>query len=440
MEFTPHSDKQEEAIFSEEKITAVLTGIQYGKTTVGGIRQKVRMHKYTHKDDAFIIAAPNYKIMQQSTLPAFLKLMHGYGEYSKTDAIFKMRGGGTCYMRTSTDPESVVGITNVRGIWADEAGKMPLYFWQNLQARAAFRDAQIDLTTSPYTLNWIYKEIVRPRQRDPNCRPDLKLIQATSIENPYFPQAEWDRNRVSMDPRRFKMIFGGAWDRPAGMVYDCFDEDENQVTPFELPAGTRVVGGIDWGFTEPFCFKVRAISPGGAHYGVSEHYQSGLTIHDIEKIIVRAVALHGISAIYAGPDQPASILAVQKAISAAGLRCSVTGAENSKRIGLDAHYELLKTRRLKYFRGQNPHTLDEIESYHYPEPDELGADDDAKEDLPVEQHDHAMDADRYISIMTFSQGDKRTPHVPEEKKDVDQFARLDRLKKKPRQGNAEKWS
>lgn len=399
------------------------------------MRTKIRMHQYTDATDAHLIVAPNYKIMQQSTLPAFLQLMQGYGEYVKSDALFKMHGGGICYMRTATDPDSIVGITNVRGIWGDEAGKFPLYFWQNIQARAAFRDAPIDLTTSPYTLNWIYKELIRPKQKDPSARPDVKLVQAASNENPFFPQKEWDRNKLSMDPRRFKMIFGGAWERPAGMVYDCFDETENQTDAFELPSGTKIVGGIDWGFTEPFCFKVRAITPGGNHFGISEFYKSGLTIHDIEKLIVQRVALFGISAIYAGPDRPESILAVQKAISAAGLRCSVQGANNAKREGLDSHYELLKTRRLKYFRGMNPHTLDEIEGYHYPEPDDLDADDDAKEDLPVEQNDHAMDADRYISIMTYAAtGSKRQARAPEEEGKVAQTyeQRVAQLKKRPR--------
>lgn len=75
------------------------------------------MHKYTAETDAFIVAAPTYKIMQQATLPEFLKVMRGFGEYHKGDAMFKMNNGGTCYMRTATDPDSVVGITNCRSIW-----------------------------------------------------------------------------------------------------------------------------------------------------------------------------------------------------------------------------------------------------------------------------------------------------------------------------------
>jgi hypothetical protein len=73
-----------------------------------------------------------------------------------------MNGGGTCYFRTATEPDSIVGITNVQAIWGDEAGKYSLYFWENMQARASFKNCPIMLTTTPYTSNWIFKELVRP--------------------------------------------------------------------------------------------------------------------------------------------------------------------------------------------------------------------------------------------------------------------------------------
>ena len=140
---SPHSNKQEQAIFSEKPIVIAATGIQWGKTSVGALRTKIAMHTYTDKTDAFIVAAPNYKIMSQATLPAFLKIMEGYGDYKEQKAEFHMHAGGICYMRTATDPDSVVGITNVRHIWGDEAGKYPLYFHENLQARASFKHAPI---------------------------------------------------------------------------------------------------------------------------------------------------------------------------------------------------------------------------------------------------------------------------------------------------------
>ena len=69
-----HSEKQERAIFSEKRIVIAATGIQFGKTTIGAVRTKIAMHRFTDKSDNFIIAAPTYKILSQATLPAFLQI------------------------------------------------------------------------------------------------------------------------------------------------------------------------------------------------------------------------------------------------------------------------------------------------------------------------------------------------------------------------------
>ena len=176
--FKPHSDKQERALLAATRLLLCGTGTQWGKTNVGAIRMKLRMHRWTEPDDNFLITAPTYKIMSQSTLPAFLRFMDGIGRYNKKEDLFEMRGGGRCYFRTETDPDSIVGLTNVRHIWGDEAGKYRLYFWENIQARADFKGCGIDLTTSPYALNWVWKDIVKPA-RD-GKRPDVTLVQAAS--------------------------------------------------------------------------------------------------------------------------------------------------------------------------------------------------------------------------------------------------------------------
>lgn len=440
-EFQPHSEKQQVAVFSRRPVVVCGTGIQWGKTSVGAIKAKMAMHTYTDPSDNFLITAPTYKIMQQSTLPAFLRLMDGCGEFSKADMVYKVHGGGTCYLRTGTDPDSIVGITNVRFIWGDEAGLYTLYFWENIQARAALKEAQIVLTTSPYTLNWLFKEIIRPAQRGSGL-DHVELIQAASWENPYMSKAVIDRARQVMDARRFNALFGGQWERMTGLVYDCFDEQENQCESMAMPHGTRFVGGIDWGYTEPFVFKARAITITGQHYGIFEVYKSGLTITDMGTIVLRAVRTYGITQIFAGPDQPGYIEELNRLLHKEGVRCTVLAANNDVRVGVDRHYELIKTRKLKYFRGMNPHTMDEIDTYHYPAPEDLKPDEHAKDQKPVQQNDHAMDAERYISIMTHRVEERRSPVVPSEgPKQEDQFKRLERLKKGPkRQSQTERWS
>ena len=441
MEFQPHSLKQEQAIRSDAPIVLLGTGIQFGKTTVGAIKAKMAMHTFTAPDDNFLIVAPTYKILQQSTLPAFLKVMDGMGHFNKADMTFKVAGGGMCYFRTGENPDSIVGITNVRFVWGDEAGLYTLYFWENLQARAAFKEAQIVLTTSPYTLNWLYKQIILPKMRGKKL-DGVDLVQAASWENPFMPASVVERARSTMDPRRFNAMFGGVWERMSGLVYDCFDDVENQIAPFGLPSGTRFVGGIDWGWVEPFVFKVRAITSDGMHYGVQELYRSGMTITDICAAVGKIAATWGVSTIFCDPSQPGAIEELNRYFRTQDIKCSATGANNDVRMGIDRHYELLKLRRLKYFAGANPHTLDEMDGYHYPAPDDVAPDQNVKEAKPVQQNDHAMDAERYISISTYLGKGRNVPFVPGENKDhEDQFKRLERLKRgRGYRGQSEDWS
>ncbi len=442
--WTPHSVKQQDALYSKHPLTVVATGIQWGKTTVGAIWLKMMMHRYTSPDDNFIITSPTFPIISQSTLPPFLKLMEGLGVHNKQLNCFKMYGGGTCWFRTGTEPDSIVGIPKVRAILADEAGKYSLYFWENIQGRADPNNAPIMIVTSPYSLNWMYREIIRPKMKDKEARPDVLLIQASSVENPHFSRERYDARELTMDPRRFKMMYGGGWDKVDGLVYDCFDEDENQCDEIPIPAGSRIVGGIDWGFTEPFVFKIRAITPDGMHYDIAEVYRSQLTISDVIKIVQSLVVTYSVTMIYCDPSQPAHIEELNRTFRKQGIKCGAVPANNDIRIGIDRHYELVKTRKWKLFRNVNKHTVDELETYHYPAIDDLKPDQKMVDQKPVQQNDHAMDATRYITVGTYLGKGVNVPTVPSEVKDEqDPHKRYDMIRRRGnsrlRIGSTENW-
>lgn len=430
-EFVCHSIKQSRAIQSSKRILLLGAGTQWGKTLVGALRMKEKCHTYTNENDNFIITAPTYKILHQSTLPWFLKFMDGYGKYNSKFDEFRIHGGGTVFCRTETDPDSIVGIPNVKHIWGDEAGKYRLYFWENILARADSCGATIDLTTSPYSMNWIPKEIIKPWQK--GMRPDVEYITAASWENPYHSlhdEKNRDLRKRTMDARRFDMIFGGQFGKMAGLVYDCFDEEIHQCDPFALPTGTKFYGGIDWGYNDPFVLKIRAITPSGHHFNVSEFYKSRLILDRQIEVAKQKMKIFGVERFYADPSRPDSI----EAFNRAGIPC--VGSANDIRIGIDLHYELITTGRFKIFRGTCPYSIDEYESYHYPEPEDLGPDDKQKEALPVDQNNHCMDVDRYLTISTYRADKTLTPKVAEPlnvKEIKDHEKRLAMLKRSKKQ-------
>ena len=428
MDFKPHTEKQARAVYSDAPIVVLGTGIQFGKSLTGAVKSRMAASRFTDPTDNFLVLAPTYKILSQATIPAFLKYMEGCGEMFKVDMVYQVNGGGKFYFRTATDPNSIVGITDVRFIWGDEAGLFSLYFWENIQARAAYRSAQIVLTTSPYTLNWVYKELIRPKQRDPEALPYVDLIQAASWENPYMPADVIKRAREKMDPRRFNALFGGTWERMAGLVYDVYDEHENACEPTVLPRGTRYFGGIDWGYDHPFALTVIARTPDDRFYVVAELCRAGMTIEDICRPVGQLAITWNIEQIYCGPDQPASIEALNRYMRKQGIKTGASAANNRVRLGIDRVYSLFKSRQLKLFKGCCRHLMDEIDTYHYPEPKDLKPDQDEKEAGPVKQAEDCCDALRYAVFSLPESPHKLMAVVPGEKR-LDHDAEWERLKR-----------
>jgi len=418
----------------------LIAGTQWGKTQVGALRMKSKIHTYTDKEDNFLITSPTYKTLHQSTLPAFLKYMEDYGRYDNKFDVFRINGGGNVYCRTERDPDSIVGITNVKHIWGDEAGKYGLYFWENIQARADFCGCGIDLTSSPYSMNWIPKELIKPFEK--GLRPDLEYITASSWENPYHSlhdKAKRDHKRSTMDPRRFDMQYGGQFGKMVGLVFDCFDEETHQCESIHLPAGTKYYGAIDWGYTDPFVLNIRAVTPSGHQFKVSEFYKTQMILADQITVTKQKMSIFNMERIWADPSRPDSI----EGFKAAGIT-NIEPADNDIRNGLDAHYELLTSGKYKIFRGTSPHTVDEYSTYHYPEPEDLGPDDDSSEQVPVDQNNHCMDTERYLSLkLSGKSREKKAPKVPSDRSAEimrDHEQRIKHLKKGKKQfPGSENW-
>ena len=354
------------------------------------------MHASKHpgKKDCGIVTAPTHKILQQATLPRFLETFHGLGTWKSSDSIFLMHTGQPIYVRTMHDVNTIEGITRCRWIWGDEAGQYKSMAWDNLQGRAAPMQAPIFLTTTPYALNWLYKDLYKPWQA--GKYPDCMFVQFRSVDNPHFPRAEFNRLKSIMDPRTFAMHFEGQFQKMAGLVYPDIDEVNNFEDPFSPnPRDYFICAGLDFGFTNPMAVSVRALHRTQPRdYQLGEFYQSGLLLDDMTALLRKLQQRIGIEIFYADSEDPRTIADLR----ARGI--NIHGCEkgpDSLTNGIATHGELIRTREYKMFRGKCPHTEDEYSTYHYPEykGEELNA-----IEKPVKSMDHLMDANRYVTMMT----------------------------------------
>jgi len=362
-------DYQNKAWQSKKRFIAFCAGVQGGKTTFGAVWILNEAQERGRGD--YIILAPTYKVLQQSTLVKFQELTpRGYGEFNKAESTYKTIDGNTFFLRSADKPESIEGIT-ANAIWADEASLMKKNIWLMMQGRVSRTLGRILMTFTPIALNWIYHDIYKPwRDKD----PDYEFIQFRNVDSPYFPQEEYERAKRTLTPTQFKLRYEGIFTKAEGLVYPDFGP-EHIVDDF-LPLGDcRKTGAIDFGWNNPFVALKGAIDNDDVLYIYDEYYQAQRHLKE------HATNLDPRITYYADPSGRQEI---EELLS---LGHDILGADNDVQMGINRVNERIRTNRLRICKGCK-WTLDEIETYRYPEGKET--------DKPLKEGDHCMDTLRYM--------------------------------------------
>lgn len=396
---------QGKAILSDKRIVAAVSGIQGGKTMIGALWSRKCVSdpksKSQGRDSCGIVCVPTYKTWTQATSYHFNRILGPLGKHNQQANTFTLHDGRIIYIRSLDNPWAIEGITNCDWIWGDEAGLFSYQAWVNIQGRAAFRQAQIFLTTTPYSLNWLYTELYKG-WRD-GKRDDVDIVQWRSIDNPHFPKAEFERQQKLLDPRVFEMKYCGHFSKMAGLVYADFDQDANMETPGPLdPRWYHMCAGVDFGYRDPFALAVRAIHlKEPRDYQIAEIHKQHLTPTQVADECIQAHKRFGVKVYYCDGARPDLIAELNTRFALEGIggvsAQAVPKGKDSIALGVNLHRGLIRTREYKVFRGRCPQTLDEYETYHYPE--DVG-DEEALGEVPVDAHNHLMDANRYATSGT----------------------------------------
>ncbi len=210
------------------------------------------------------------------------------------------------------------------------------------------------------------------------------------------PSAPWYRVRVPwQECPRISSDFiadetqslGESWVR---QEYECsFEALEGLVYPdFEAHCACddwperegRRVGGIDFGFRNPFCALWGVLGRDDVLWIGHERYLRDTPIHEHAAALPRDVMW------YADPAGRTEI----NELTRAGLR--VRRGPNAIQAGIAAVTARLRTGRLKVHRAACPSLLGEAQLYRY----ETGADWHRSSEVPVDCHNHALAALRYL--------------------------------------------
>jgi Terminase large subunit, T4likevirus-type, N-terminal/Terminase RNaseH-like domain len=212
-----------------------------------------------------------------------------------------------------------------------------------------------------------------------DTRADWERVKVTWEDCPRIaPEAIADERRAMGDlwvAQEYECSFVSL----EGLVYPDFDQALlDQET---IPEG-RVVGGIDFGWRNPFAAVWGVLDEADVLWIVGEHYGSQIALHQ------HAAALRDLGPVtwYADPAGRTEI----EEFRTAGLR--VLPGINEIRPGVAAVTARLRTGRLRVLRPRCPHLIAEASLYRYPTAQERRG----ESELPLDAHNHALGALRYL--------------------------------------------
>ena len=262
---------------STAQYVAALAGAQSGKTRC----MPVVMHQEMLKmgSGSALCVSSSYPLMDKTLIPIyktyFVDYLHIGKWFEQKKKLDIVSGSGfkyTIFFTSADNPESLESVT-AKVAHLDEAGqdKFTLEAYEAVLRRVSGNNGRIFFTTTLYNFGWLKSEVYdRWVQGD----TDYEVIQWDSIIRPGFSKTVWEDRKRKMDSWKFNMQMRGIYSRPAGMIYNGFDESVHIVEPFQIPTYWNYHVGIDPG-TVHMAFVWIAEDPKTHHFYLTHSYLDG---------------------------------------------------------------------------------------------------------------------------------------------------------------------
>ncbi len=394
VELDPHPG-QARALDSEARFVVVLAGTQGGKTTLGPWWLLNEIVKRGPGD--YLVVTPTYPLLNLKALPEFLNVFQTIlklGSHRKADKVFQFDALGEIktfgqeqetitrvLFGYATDPESLESAT-AKAAWLDEAGqnKFKLASFEAIMRRLSLAQGRVLITTTPYNLGWIKQNFWDKR----NGRSDIDVIRFDSTQNPSFPIEEMERARRDLPRWKFDMFYRAIFTRPAGMIYDIFDETIHKVRPFAIPEHWPRYLGLDFGGVNTAGVFVAHDIKNDLYYAYREYLTGGKTAGQHAKDLMKHETKNPIA--YGGAR---SEVQWRREFQVGGLAVRQPSVWDVE-VGLDRGYALLLNLRIF---DTCAGLLDEFGTYSR-ELDDMG---EPTEKIADKNTFHLLDAYRYIA-------------------------------------------
>lgn len=374
---------------SDKRFVTVLSGTQSGKTSWAPWWLFREIQRCGEGD--YIAATATYDLFKLKMLPALLDVFVyklGIGEYKASDRVIEIKSLKARIILRSAESGGGLESTTAKGAWLDEAGQdsFTIDAWEAVLRRLSIHQGRALLTTTIYNLGWLKSALYDPWVKAGGQHPDIDVIQFDSTENPAFPVEEYERARDSMPLWKFNMFYRGRYERPAGLIYDCFDRGEHTIPPFAIDREWPRFMGLDFGGINTAGVFI-AEEPGTGCYFVYREYHAG-----------NRTATQHVAHLLAGePGIPTCVGGShsegqwRREFATAGLPIREPRVRDVE-VGIQRGYGLIKQGRIRVFDTCTG-LIDQFQSYSR----KLDAAGQPTEEIADKSTYHLMDAFRYIS-------------------------------------------
>jgi hypothetical protein len=305
--------------------------------------------------------------------------------------------------------ETIRSFSGVNLLVIDEAARVPDDLYRSVRPMLAVSSGRLICLSTPFGKRGFFHEeweqggdrwrrIRIPWQDCPRIRPEFIDIEKHSMGESWVRQ-EYECSFEALE----------------GLVYPDFEAQcAVDSVPVSLSPGLRVlasdhetrrqgdkdipgrpVGGIDFGFRNPFCALWGVLDRDDVLWITRERYLRETTIHEHAAALMaeaRHVTWH------ADPAGATEIAEFRRA----GLK--ILRGENALQAGIAAVHARLRTGRLRVLRAACPNLLAEAKLYRYPKSgisnsnSESGSADVGftGSEAPIDQYNHALAALRYL--------------------------------------------
>ena len=385
-----NTEKQKEVIQSNYRYKVLNWGRRSGKTTVFAKEARITANAINNAKITYY--AQTFGDARDIAWDIFLEVF-GETVVKKNETLLELTvmniKGGTSKVNLK-GWESVVTSQKGRGtendlLLVDEVAYCRGFkqYWDTvLEPTLLTTKGKAIFASTPNGFNDFY-ELCNIAQKSPGWF----FSHATSYDNPYNDPEDLNKKKEEISEDRFAQEYLADFRKQEGLVYKEFDRNLCLYGDDQKIDSNMKLGGIDFGFVNPSAIVEIKRDKKDCFWVKELYYKSGKTDAQVAEI----VSAYNFNKVYPDPENQAAI----KVLTDNKVPVyEVVKGKDSVRNGIDKIRDLFKQGRLKIHKDSH-NLIFEFENYHYPKAKDEGNQDE----LPVKEHDHCLDALRYVITM-----------------------------------------